>query len=41
VRVGERLAVRLRAGRLGCRIEDVEPDAASPGRQEESDDRHA
>jgi exodeoxyribonuclease VII large subunit len=40
VRVGERLAVRLRAGSLGCRVEDVELDGASPGRGE-SDDRHA
>ena len=39
VRVGERLAVRLRAGSLGCRVEDVELDDASPGRGE-SDDRH-
>jgi exodeoxyribonuclease VII large subunit len=30
VRVGERLAVRLRAGSLGCRVEDVEQDDASP-----------
>ena len=40
VHVGERLAVRLRAGSLGCRVEDVELDNASPGRGE-SDDRHA
>jgi exodeoxyribonuclease VII large subunit len=39
VRVGERLAVRLRAGSLGCRVEDVELDDASPGRGE-NDDRH-
>jgi exodeoxyribonuclease VII large subunit len=40
VRVGERLAVRLHAGSLGCRVEDVELDGASPGRGV-SDDRHA
>jgi exodeoxyribonuclease VII large subunit len=39
VRVGERLAVRLRAGRLGCRIEDVEPDAAPPGGRKRAMDR--
>ena len=39
VRVGERLAVRLRAGSLGCRVEDVELDNASLGRGE-NDDRH-
>jgi exodeoxyribonuclease VII large subunit len=40
LRVGERLAVRLRAGSLGCRVEDVELNGASPER-EERDDRHA
>jgi exodeoxyribonuclease VII large subunit len=39
VRVGERLAVRLHAGSLGCRVEDVELEDTSPGRGE-SDDRH-